>query len=79
MEIYHNSEIYAFLTSYFADYLSDPYFMREIEQAPDQRLYICEQMAAWLSWEKHYSKNKGRTKMHPASFDISSCLLPMQP
>ncbi len=54
MEIYHNSEIYAFLTSYYADELSDPYFMREMEQASDQRLFICEQIAAWLPWDKHY-------------------------
>lgn len=56
MEIYHNSEIYAFLTSYYADDLSDPYFMREMEQASDQRLFICEQIAAWLPWDKHYTE-----------------------
>ena len=55
MVIYNNPSIYAFLTSYYADDLSDPYFTREIEQAENPKLFICEQMAAWLPWEKHYA------------------------
>ena len=53
MEIYDNPKIYAFLTSYYTDYLSDPYFQREMEQAEDQRLFICEQLACWLPCDKH--------------------------
>lgn len=58
IKIYNNSKLYAFLTSYYADVLSDPYFERELEQADNPRLFICEQIATWLPWEKHYTEIK---------------------
>ena len=68
MEIYNNPEIYIFLTSYYADDLSDPYFAREIEQADNPKLFICEQMAAWLPWEKHGSEIMANIETIQADF-----------
>ena len=58
MEIYNNPELYSFLVWYYLPELSDPYFRREIEEAPDMRLFLSEQFAAWLPWEKHYPEIK---------------------
>ena len=58
MEIYNNPKLYSFLISYYLPELDDPYFNREIEQAENMRLFLSEQFAAWLPWDKNYSKNK---------------------
>ena len=56
MEIYNNPSFYTFLTSYYAQELSDPYFYREIEEAADMRLLLSEQFAAWLPFDKHHEE-----------------------
>ena len=54
--IYDNEHTYGFLVWYFLDKLSDPYFERELEQAKNQRWFICENMASWIPYEKHYAE-----------------------
>ena len=54
--IYENEKAYAFLVSYYLDKLSDPYYERELEQAENQWLYICENMASWIPYDEHAEK-----------------------
>ena len=51
--IYDNEHTYGFLVWYFLDKLSDPYFERELEQAKNQRWFICENIASWIPYDKH--------------------------
>ena len=66
--------LYAFLVNYYLEELSDPYLKREIEQAPNQRLFICEQIATWLPWDKHYDQIKAFFEQCRQD-ELPSCLL----
>ena len=54
--LYDNEETYAFLVKYYLDQLSDPCFQQELEQAADQRWFICENMASWIPYDDHYAE-----------------------
>ena len=47
---------YADLVKYYLNKLSDPYYERELEQAENQRLFICENMASWITYDEHAEK-----------------------
>ena len=57
-EIYGNDELYCFLLSYYYTDLQEPDIDAAIRSSSDMRRTICEYMAAWLPWEKHYPEIK---------------------
>ena len=57
---YANDNVFTFLVYYYLDQISDPCFeielANDIKLSHDERLSLCQHMAAWLPYEKHYEE-----------------------
>ena len=54
-DIYADDDLYCFLLSYYYPDLQEPDIEAAIRSSSDMRRTICEYMAAWLPWDKHYT------------------------
>lgn len=54
--IYNNDNAYKYLVWYFLDKISDPCFQQELEQAANQRWFLCESMASWIPYDDYYAE-----------------------
>ena len=58
--IYENVALYRFLLFYYYPDLQEPDIDSEIRSSPDMRWTICQYIASWLPWDRHYEEIKRR-------------------